>query len=81
MRFSLQIEIQLKSLKINTVVCNSIMKFSHSAFRVDRDQSGCGTSQWGGGGGGGGGGDVMASPIVQSHRGVLLPRPNVTRCF
>ena len=30
MRFSLQIIIKLRSLKINTIVCNTIMKFSHS---------------------------------------------------
>ena len=42
-RFSLQIEMQLMSLKMNIVRCNTIMEW----LRDDRDNSGCGTSRWG----------------------------------
>ena len=72
-RFSLQIEMQLMSLKINIVICNTLMEWMTGIIL------GVGTAD----GGRPNGIPHWPSPylIWSLSRGVPIPRPKVTRCF
>ena len=78
-RFSLQIEMQLMSLKINRVVCNTRLEFLHSDLKSTGIILGVGPAN------GRRRNDIphrpSPHPIWSLSRGVPITRPQVTRCF